>query len=32
MMAIGRALTVLEADFFEELAVGHSSISGNSLD
>jgi regulator of RNase E activity RraA len=27
MMAIGRALTVLEADFFEELAVGHSSIS-----
>jgi len=28
MMAIGRALTVLEADFFEELAVGHSSISG----
>src|SRR4030095_16337224 len=28
MMAIGRALTVLEADFFEELVVGHSSISG----
>jgi len=28
MMAIGRALTVLEADFFEELAVGRSSISG----
>jgi len=28
MMVIGRALTVLEADFFEELAVGHSSISG----
>jgi regulator of RNase E activity RraA len=27
MMAIGRALTVLEADFFEELAVGHSPMS-----
>ena len=27
MVAIGRALTVLEADFFEELSVGHSSIS-----
>ena len=27
MMAIGRALTVLEADFFEELAVGQSPMS-----
>jgi regulator of RNase E activity RraA len=28
MMAIGRALTVLEADFFEELAAGQNSLSG----
>jgi regulator of RNase E activity RraA len=27
MMAIGRALTVLEADFFDEAAAGHGSIS-----
>ena len=32
MMAIGRALTVLEADFFEELAAGHNPLSTNRLD
>ncbi|MCI0620622.1 MAG: RraA family protein [Acidobacteria bacterium] len=28
MVAIGRAMTVLEADFFEEIAMGQSSVSG----